>query len=486
MTTMRPPCPPRHATRLATGLVFALSAVVLTACSDGSQSGGRAHYVSVGPIGAPDSSSGSGPASAGATTSGPAGPSSTGSAPGTTIPSTSEPATKTSESATRKTSESATSSSATSTPTQTATSQSAATSAPATSAPATSDTIYADIAGATRALQSLGASGHLTVAPVPGGYDAAATADDGYVQLWSERDGQPWRKDVTTTYIGQPNGSALQYPPRGATLLVPDGAPYPIFGIEATLDSGHHAGDPMFADIAGSWKMLVRNEHGDLVGVDASVGVAGLNGNYPYLFDAASVEAGKLVTQVYPSVLSYAVQGGFPVIQYWKPSEQGYQVTGDNIMIAKAATSAIGELTDLAPYLPDSGLPDGTYGADFQGMSENSDDHVTIQPIAAAGSNSYYDTGAPQSVPVASGVDFRIPVLTGQSSSWSFITAPVWITEVLDAPDVAGPGIFGNDYRSPYYIPAKLGVTRIGKIVGAARVTVTSGTVTAVTIMPGQ
>jgi hypothetical protein len=440
--------------RIGAGLSCAVVALGLAACSSGSSSG-HAHFVTVGPVGAPASSSA--PTSAPLVTSPPAQKSTSRPPvePTTKAPTTSAPTTKAPSRVMTK------------------------------SPPRTSHAGYADIAAATTALQALGPPGHLTVASDSGGYDAAAVADDGYLQLWSERGGQPWHKDVTTTYISVP-GQAMQYAPDGATVLLPAGAAYPVFGIQAVTDAGHDAGYPMFADIGGGWQLLVRNEHGDIVGVDASVGAAGLNAEFPYLFDKARVENGILVTEVDSAVFAEAVKGAFPVTQRWKASGSGFEVTGDNIKIAESTSSTIGQLADLSPYLPVSGLPDGVYGADFQGLSENSADHVTIQPIDGTGPASYYDVGTPESIPVSPTVEFHIPVLTADSSTWSFITAPVWLTDMLETPATTGPGVFGHTYQAPYYIPDKLGVTTIGTIVGAARVSISDGVVTGITILPGQ
>jgi hypothetical protein len=213
---------------------------------------------------------------------------------------------------------------------------------------------------------------------------------------------------------------------------------------------------------------------------------------------------GLLITEQNSGAFDEAFGAGFPIIWRWKWSGASFQMVGNNIVTARAATAPT---ATVAP-MPSGAPPDGTYGADIAGASEvNAGTGVTDQvnltlfPSCQFGGPSCVAPSVP-TVPSA-GYTFTVPAATDTiypevvgladaTQSLQYVTGPAWPIAGL-AQDWENDGDGGItdpwgeptswDQRgaTPWYIPTSLVLSGSSFLVGAnvpVEVTFAGGSIT--------
>ena len=344
---------------------------------------------------------------------------------------------------------------------------------------------------------------------VPGGYEAAAWADDGRVTFWKWASASPaWHRVGASTYPTGIPGAAGGTTITGALLTGMSDATF--------IANGQYCGDGTCAYIAFTsgphgWGTIAPGPGNTLVPTGRKSASFATPGNsYTELFRGGDLERTE------PGTLPFGPNGEeWQVDRVYAWSGGVFRQVSTNQFTAAPATPLATTATPLPagvsgfPTTGCKGLPSGTY-ADF---------YVSATPAFPARSGSVTSVAhVPTSVTLhflADGPfpacnyrvppDFPVTISAATATGTAWITAPAWVlTRGTPNPnnsttpaDIAGllagtqfPGQSGmasiefqDPASSPYYIPRSLGIVQVGQL-NSPVARIQNGEVTALTVLP--
>jgi hypothetical protein len=338
--------------------------------------------------------------------------------------------------------------------------------------------------------------------PVPGGYEAAAWADNGRVTFWKWPSASPaWHEIGASTYpVLPPNFGTSHSTITGALLAGMTDATF--------IAHGQYTGDGTGSYIAftsGSrgWGTVAPGPGNTMVATGRKSTDNATPGNsYTELFRGGDLEMSE------PGFLPFGPNGEeWQIERVYAWSAGTFRQVSTTQFTAAPGTPLPATATGF-PTTGCQGLPSGTY-KDFAVQATPAFPRYTPggPPVAYVPTSvelRFYADGPFPTCDFRVAPDFPVVISAATGTGTAWITAPAWaLTRGTPNPNLTGPADIGellpgiqfpgssgegtldfqDPHYSPYYIPKNLGILQVGQLASpVARVQ--DGRLTALTVLP--